>query len=74
MATVTILGLMTTTAISTQQAFAPRECGSCAEFKKLTSEFEKDVLDAAIGDPNTIPGLLEQYSRDVLELFPSTSP
>jgi len=69
--TVTILGMMT---ISTQQVFAPRTCGQCGEFKKLTTEFEKDVLDAAIGDPGLIPGLVEQYSQDVLELFPSTSP
>ena len=64
----TIIGMVT---ISTQQVFAPRNCG---QFKKLTEEFEKDVLDAAIGGPNIIPGLVETYSRDVLELFPSTSP
>ncbi len=69
--TVTIVGMLT---ISTQQVFAPRDCAGCAAFKKLTTEFEKDVLDAAVGDPNIIPGLVEQYSRDVLELFPSTSP
>jgi hypothetical protein len=71
LATVTIVGMIT---IGTQHIYAPRNCGSCSEFKKLTNEFEKDVLDAAIGDPNIIPGLLEQYNRDVLELFPSTSP
>lgn len=61
--------------ISTQQVFAPSECGVCAEFEKLTNKFEKDVLDAGIGNPEFIAGLLEQYSRDVLELFPSpTSP
>jgi hypothetical protein len=42
-------------------------------FKKLTSEFEKDVLDAAIGNPELIPGLLEQYNRDILELFETPS-
>lgn len=69
--TVTILGMLT---ISTQQVFAPRECGGCKDFKKLTSEFEKDILEAAVGDPNIIPDLVEQYSRDVLELFsPSTN-
>ena len=68
---VTIVGMVS---ISTQQVYAPRNCGGCSEFKKLTSQFEKDVLDAAVGDPNIIPGLLEQYNRDVLALFPSTSP
>ena len=71
LASVTIVTIVT---MSVQQVYAPRDCGQCAEFKKLTNEFEKDVLDAAIGDPNIIPGLLEQYNRDVLELFPSTSP
>jgi hypothetical protein len=48
--------------------------GACFQFKKLTNEFDKDVLDAATGNPGIIPGLLEQYNRDVLELFPSNSP
>ena len=42
-------------------------------FKKLTHEFEKDVIDAAtIGDPGLIPSLLEQYNQDVraLDLIP----
>jgi hypothetical protein len=69
--TVTIPGMLTK---STQQVFATRECGGCGDFKKLTSEFEKDVLEAAVGDPNIIPDLVEKYSRDVLELFsPSTN-
>jgi hypothetical protein len=37
----TIIGMVTT--ISTQQVYAPRACGGCGEFKKLTQEFEKDV-------------------------------
>ena len=53
------------TSISYQQVFAPRDCGGCTEFKKLTHEFEKDVLDAAVGDPNIIPGLIDQYTSDV---------
>ena len=56
-----------------QQVWAPRECGSCVEFKKLTHEFEKDVIEAAsIGDPGIIPALLEQYNEDVraLDLTP----
>jgi hypothetical protein len=46
--------------ISTQQVFAPSECGVCAEFEKLTNEFEKDVLDAGIGNPEFMVGLLVQ--------------
>ena len=69
--TVTIVGMLT---ISTQQVFAPRMCGGCAEFQKLSDQFQQDILDAAIIDPGNIPVLLEQYNRDVLELFPSTSP
>ena len=69
--TLTIIGMVS---VSTQQVFAPRDCGGCSAFKKLTNQFEKDVLNAALGSPEEIPGLLDQYNRDVLELFPSTSP
>ena len=72
---ITILAILTAIAvvgmvtISMQQASAPRECGGCTAFKKLTHEFEKNVIEAAtIGDPTTIPGLLEQYSEDVRAL------
>ena len=45
-----IIGMLTT---SFQQASAPRSCAGCTAFKKLTHEFEKDVIDAATtGDPN----------------------
>ena len=60
-------------ATSLQQVYAPRQCAGCTAFKKLTHEFEKAVIEAATtGDPNLIPGLLEQYSEDVraLELTP----
>ncbi len=61
-----IIGLVT---LTIQQASAPRECGGCTAFKKLTHEFEKVVIAAAtLGDPNSIPGLLEQYSADVRAL------
>jgi hypothetical protein len=53
--------------------FATRECAQCTEFKKLTSQFEKDVIKASSGSAEEIPGLLEQYNSDVLDLFPSTS-
>ena len=72
LALVTIVGIVT---ISTQQAsafgFVERK-----EFKKLTNEFVKDVEDATIGNPEIIPGLVDDYSRAVKALFetPSTSP
>ena len=66
LASVTIATIVT---MNVQQVYAPRGCNGCSEFKKLTNEFEKDVSDAAIGNPELIPGLLEQYNRDVLELF-----
>jgi hypothetical protein len=67
---VAIIGLVT---INIQQVSAPRMCGGCIEFKKLTHEFEKAVIDAATtGDPNQITGLLEQYNEDIraLDLTP----
>jgi hypothetical protein len=48
LASVTIVTIVTT---STQQVYAPRECAACAEFQKLTDEFEKAVLDAAAVKP-----------------------
>jgi hypothetical protein len=64
--TVAIIGLVI---VNLQSVSAPRGCGSCVEFKKLTHEFEKAVIDAAtVGDPNIIPGLLEQYNEDVRAL------
>jgi hypothetical protein len=79
---VTIVTIVTTSA---QQVYAPRGSNGCSEFKKMTSESEKAVLDAAIGNPELIPGLLEQYNpelipglleqynRDILELFETPS-
>ena len=74
LASVTIVTIVT---MSTQQVYAPRSCGSCAEFQKLTDEFEKNVIDAASvnpPDPDRIQTLLGEYSDEVLKLFPSTSP
>jgi hypothetical protein len=55
-----------------QQVWAPRECGGCVEFKKLTHEFEKNV----IGDPGISQGpaphlreLLDAYNEKVVQLF-----
>jgi hypothetical protein len=61
----TIIGVVT---ISTHQVYAPRGCSGCAEFKKLTTQFEKDVIDAASinpPDPDRIQTLLDQYTSDV---------
>ena len=74
-----VLASVTIVAMSTQQIYAPRGCGGCADFKKLTTEFEKNVIDAASvnpPEPERIQTLLDQYSDDVMELFrtPSTSP
>ena len=74
LALVTIVTIVTTSA---QQVYAPRECGGCAQFQKLTDEFEKNVIDAASvnpPDPDRIQTLLGEYSDEVLKLFPSTSP
>ena len=63
---IVIIGTVTT---SVQQAYAPRGCSGCTAFKKLTHEFEKDVIEAATtGDLGLIPSLLEQYNQDVKEL------
>jgi hypothetical protein len=70
--TVTVVGMLT---ISTQQLFAPRTCAGCAEFQKLTDEFENKVLNtAANNDTAGIQKLLDEYSSNVMELFPSNSP
>jgi len=68
LALLTVVALMGMVTMSIQQVSAPRQCGGCAVFKKLTHEFEKNVIDAATTDPNLIPGLLEQYSNDVRAL------
>jgi hypothetical protein len=62
----TIIGMVTS--ISTHQVYAPRTCAGCAEFKKLTTQFEKDVIDAASIDPpepDRIQTLIDQYVSDV---------
>jgi hypothetical protein len=67
---VAIIGMVT---LNIQQVSAPRDCAGCTAFKKLTHEFEKNVINAATnGDLDTIPSLLEQYNEDVraLDLIP----
>jgi hypothetical protein len=59
-----VVGMVT---IGIQQAYAPRDCPGCVAFKKLTHEFEKNVI-YAVGDPNISPGpreLLSAYVDDV---------
>ena len=61
-----IIGMVTT--VSTHQVYAPRDCGGCSEFKKLTNQFEKDVIDAASTqppEPDRIQTLIDQYVSDV---------
>jgi len=73
LATLTIAVIIGMVTSNVQQASAPRDCGACVQFKKLTHEFEKNVIEAATsGDPNAIADLLEQYSEDVraLDLTP----
>jgi len=71
LASVTIVTIVTT---STQQVYAPRSCAGCAEFQKLTDEFENKVLNTALGSPEEIPALVDEYSTDVKALFESPSP
>ena len=69
LASVTIVTIVTTSA---QQVYAPRDCGQCAEFKKQTDEFEKNVIDAASvspPDPDRIQTLLGEYNRNVMITF-----
>jgi len=68
--TVTIVGMLTT---SSQQVFAPRSCAGCAEFQKLTDEFESKVLDTAANNGTAgIQKLLDEYNSNVMDLFKSS--
>jgi hypothetical protein len=66
----TIIGVVT---ISTHQVYAPRGCSGCAEFKKLTTQFEKNVI-AASDNPDEISRLVDDYSANVKALFATPSP
>ena len=68
LAVLTAIAIMGMVTVNIQQVSAPRSCGGCVQFKKLTHEFEKEVINAA-GDPNQITGLLEQYNQKVLDIF-----
>ena len=78
MAILASVTIVTMVAISTQQVYAlgfvERQ-----EFKKLTKELEKAILDTASvnpPEPDRIQTLLGEYSDEVMALFgtPSTSP
>jgi NADH:ubiquinone oxidoreductase subunit F (NADH-binding) len=77
LATVTIVGMLT---IGTQQIYAPRTCGQCSEFKKLTTEFEKDVLSQVTEgqDPDTtyrqLATLFDDYQQETFRIFELTPP
>jgi hypothetical protein len=66
-----VVGMVT---VGMQQAYAPRDCPSCVEFKKMTNEFEKAVM-GSVGNPNDVPpnpvirGLLQAYAEDVNRIF-----
>jgi hypothetical protein len=47
---------------------------SCAQFQKLTDEFEDKVLKTALGSPEEMPTLVDKYSSSVKALFESPSP
>ena len=56
-----------------QQVYAPRECPGCTQFKKLTHEFEKSVIQA-VGNPDTTPADIREMHKvwedGVLRIFP----
>ena len=73
LASVTIIGMV---AISTQQVsafgFVERK-----EFKDLTKDLEKAILDIGAQnppEPDRIQTLLDEYNDDVMRLFQSPSP
>lgn len=66
LATVALIGSI---GASLQQQASAIVIDNSKEFKTLTKQFEKAVLDAAIDDPNIIPSLVDRYHDDVIELF-----
>jgi hypothetical protein len=60
-----IFGILT---ISTQQVYAPRECGGCDEFKKLTNDFEENVINS-ITPPNSKTSVYDALPiKDFMEI------
>jgi hypothetical protein len=76
LAAAAIIGMVT---LNVQQTYAPRDCPSCVQFKKLTHEFEKAVI-RAVGNPDTsttIRVLAGEYSEEAEPLLlggPDTLP
>jgi len=63
-----VVGMIT---VNIQQVYAPRACGGCVQFKKLTHEYENNVINA-IGDPGLNPQpreLLVGYAGNVNTIF-----
>jgi hypothetical protein len=66
--------------ITTSEANSPRTCSGCAEFKKVTTEFEKDVLSQVTEgqDPDTIyrqlTTLFDDYQQETFRIFELTPP
>ena len=56
---------MITLTISIQPVFAPRECGNCGLFLKLTAQFEKAVINS-ISNPEISPQ--PHLSQDFIKL------
>jgi hypothetical protein len=71
MAILASLTIVTIVTMSAQQVYAPRDCGQCVQFQKLTDEFEDKVLNTALGSPEEIPTLVDEYSANVNALFES---
>lgn len=71
MAMLTVATVRVPVTLNIQLVSALRECGGCVQFKKLTHEYEKNVINA-IGDPNQSPEpreLLVGYVGDVNRIF-----
>jgi hypothetical protein len=78
LATATIVGMLT---VGTQQIYAPRNCGGCiSDFKKLTNEFEKDIISKVSEgqDPDTIyrevTTLFNNYQEESIRILGLTPP
>ena len=69
-----VLASVALVTMGSHQIYAPRSCAGCSEFKKLTDEFETKVLNTALGSPEEIPALVDEYSNNVKALFSSPSP
>jgi hypothetical protein len=77
LAAAAIIGIVT---LNAHQVAAPRDCGQCVQFKKLTHEFEKAVIgdqDISQGPIPHLRELLDAYAQDVNRIFlggPDTIP